>query len=159
MASFKLGMYAKLYFGPNGTELDSVEDQTGATAALATMTELGNVKDLTLNCETGESDITTRSNKGWEATAATLKKCTVDFEMVYKPDGGDVGFTAIRNAWLNSTEIPLAPLTDAHDTTGAEGPIGNYTITNFSRKESLTEAITVAVTAKMANFKHYSVTA
>ena len=60
--SFKLGMEAKLYF--DSTPLAGTPD-TG------TWTELTNAKDVTLNLETGEADITTRANNGWRATAAT----------------------------------------------------------------------------------------
>ena len=68
METYILGMNAKMYHGTAGT-----------TAA----TEAKNVRDATLNLETGESDVTTRANNGWRATAATLKECTVDFEMVW----------------------------------------------------------------------------
>jgi hypothetical protein len=32
-----------------------------------------NVRDVTLNLETGEADVTTRANSGWKQTFATLK--------------------------------------------------------------------------------------
>ena len=54
--TFLLGMNAKIYQGAAGTEL-------------ATLTEMGNVKDVTLNLEAGEADVTTRANQGWRATA------------------------------------------------------------------------------------------
>ncbi len=143
MATFKLGMNAvMLYTYP------AVEDPTTLTPT--TMTELTNVRDVTLTLETGEADITTRGNDGWRATAATLKECTAEFEMVYMPS--DPGFTAIKNAWLGSNEISLAILVDDPDEIGSEGPCGNFTITNFSRSEPLEEAITVSVTAKLSAF-------
>jgi hypothetical protein len=55
-----LGMNCKAYYGT-------------AEAELSSMTELTNVKDVTLNFQTGEADITTRANDGWKATAATLR--------------------------------------------------------------------------------------
>ena len=110
------------------------------------MTELANVKDVSLSHETGEADITTRANSGWRATAATLRECSAEFEMVWKP--GDAGFEAIRNTWLTGGEIALAAITG--DQTDDEGPIGNFSITNFSRNEALEEAITVSVTAKLS---------
>jgi len=33
----------------------------------------------------GEADITTRGNSGWRATAPTLRECTVEFQMVWRP--------------------------------------------------------------------------
>jgi len=123
----KLGMDAKLYYGA-----------AGSTAS----TELVNVKDVTLNLETNEADVTTRGNQGWEATVATLKKGTVEWEMIW--DTGDAGFAAIKNAYFNNAPIALAIL-DGDD---GEGLDADFSITNFSRNEPLQEAITVSVTAK-----------
>jgi len=123
----KLGMQAKLYYGP-----------AGATAA----TELTNVKDLTLNLETGEADVTTRGNQGWRATIATLKNGSVEFEMVW--DTTDAGFNAIQQAYFNNTAIAFAVL----DGENGEGLDADFSITNFTRNEPLEEAITVSVTAK-----------
>ena len=69
---FLLGMNAKIYQGPAGSELSS-------------LTEMGNVKDVTLTLEAGEADVTTRANQGWRATAPTLRECTAEFEMLWKP--------------------------------------------------------------------------
>ncbi|MBK9126279.1 MAG: hypothetical protein IPM13_00545 [Phycisphaerales bacterium] len=76
MPSFILGMDAKLYYG---------------TAGAAAATLMGNVRNVTLNLEAGEADVTTRANSGWRATAPTLRECSVEFEMVWDPD--DEGFT------------------------------------------------------------------
>ena len=54
-----LGLNAKLLRGAAGS--------TGST-------EVKNVKDLTLNLESGEADVTTRATGGWRATAGTLKE-------------------------------------------------------------------------------------
>ena len=140
--SFLLGMEAKLYFG--------AASETPATLNPSTLTELGNVTDVTLNMEAGEADITTRANSGWRATAPTLRECTLEFEMLWKP--GDAGFEAIKTAYLGSDEIAFAALTEAHTVTGSEGPVGNFSITNFSRSEPLEEGIKVSVTAKLSAF-------
>ena len=58
----KLGLDAKLYFCAAGI---------GGTP---TWTELTNVKNVTLNLQKGEADVTTRANNGWKATAGTLKE-------------------------------------------------------------------------------------
>jgi len=125
--SIKLGMEAKLYYGA-----------AGATAT----TELTNVKDVTLNLESGEADVTTRGNSGWRATVGTLKTGSVEFEMIW--DSDDAGFAAIKDAYFNNEPIALAIL----DGVGGEGLDADFSITNFSRKEALEEAITVSVTAK-----------
>ena len=125
--AIRLGMEAKIYHGTAGT-----------TAT----TELTNVKDVTLNLETGEADVTTRGNSGWRATVGTLKDGSVEFEMVW--DSDDTGFAAIKNAYFNNTPIALAIL----DYENGEGLDADFSITNFSRNEPLEEAITVSVTAK-----------
>ena len=142
MADFLLGMNAKIYQG-------------AADAAIGALTEMSNVKDVTLNLEAAEADVTSRANAGWEATAATLRSATVDFEMVWKP--GDAGFTAIKDAYLAGTVIELAVMDQDRATSGAQGLKGNFTITNFSRGEALTEGIMATVTAKLAKFNAWHV--
>lgn len=142
MATFILGMNAKIYQGAAG-------------AALAALTEMGNVRDVTLTLEAGEADITTRANSGWRATAPTLRECTAEFEMVWKP--GDAGFDAVKNAFLTSATLELAILDQEKTVAGAQGPKGSFSITSFSRNEALEEAITVSVTAKLAEFDEWVV--
>jgi len=119
------------------------------TWATPTWVEITNVRDVTLNLETGEADVTTRANAGWRATVGTLKEASVEFEMVW--DTADAGFTAIKNAFFNNAVIGLQVL----DGTSGQGLQADFSITNFSRSEALEEAITVSVTAKVT----YSATA
>jgi TP901-1 family phage major tail protein len=136
----KLGMEAKLY-------------RNGGTQASPTWTEIQNVKDLTLNLEAGEADVTTRGNAGWRATVATLKDGSIEFDMVW--DTEDANFTAIKDAFFNGTNIDLAVMDGDIMQTGTQGLRAEFNITSFSRSEPLEEAITVSVTAKPA----YSVNA
>lgn len=135
--TYLLGMNAKLYQGAAGTALNA-------------LSEMSNVKDVTVTLEAGEADVTTRGNSGWRATATTLRACTIEFEMLWL--ASDAGFTAMRQAYLNSTKVRLAALTGAKDAAGSEGPMGDFTVSSFSRKESLEEGITVSVTAKLAKW-------
>ena len=137
----KLGMDCKLYY--DSTPLAG-EPGTG------TWTELTNTKDVTLNLETGEADITTRANNGWRATAATLKDGSIEFEMLW--DTGDAGFTALQAAWENAAEIALAAMDGDIATPGSQGLASNFTVTNFSRNEPLEEAVTVSVTVKPSSY-------
>ena len=146
--TFLLGMNAKVYQGAAAGDLQS-------------LTEMGNVKDVTLTLEAGEADVTTRANQGWRATAPTLRECTAEFEMLWQP--GDAGFEAIKTAFLTSATLRLAVLTGARSpdgiesVTGTEGPLGDFSITNFSRNEPLEEGVTVSVTAKLALFDQWIV--
>ena len=93
--AIRLGLDAKLYrnTGTIGSNLWSVVD---------------NVRDVTLNLETGEADVTTRGNDGWRATVGTLKDAGIEFEMVW--DTADAGFTAIKDAYFANTLIGLAAM-------------------------------------------------
>lgn len=132
--SVKLGMEAKLYFKAEGV------------AGTGEWGELTNVKDVTLNLETGEADVTTRANAGWKATVATLKDGSIEFEMIW--DTADAGFTAIKEAYFENKALGFAVMDGDIETTGSQGLQADFSITNFSRKEPLEEAITVSVTAK-----------
>lgn len=129
--SIKLGMEARLNY------------KTGGQGGAGSWLELANTKDVTLNLETGEADVTTRANSGWRATVATLKEASVEFEMVW--DTADAGFAAIKNAYLNNDPIGLQVL-DGEDGQGLQA---DFMITAFSRSEALEEAINVSVTAKV----------
>jgi hypothetical protein len=124
--AYKLGLDAKLYYGAAGTTASS---------------ELKNVKDVTLNLETGEADVTTRAAEGWRATAATLKDASVEFTMIW--DTEDEGFTAIKNAYFGGNPLSLF-VTDGEES----GLDADFVVTSFSRSEPLEEALTVSVTCK-----------
>ena len=74
-------------------------------------------------------------------------------------DSSDAAFSALKDAWLNSTEIALAAMDGAVDTSGNQGLASNFTVTNFSRSEALEEAITVSVTVKPSSQTEWYVVA
>ncbi len=121
-----LGLNAKLFRGEAGT-----------TAA----EEMKNVKDVTLNLETGEADVTTRATDGWKASVATLKDASLEFGMLYDPEDDDLN--AIQAAFLGNT--PLSFFISDGDGTGLDA---DFSITNFSIEQPLEEAMSVSVTAK-----------
>jgi hypothetical protein len=132
--AIRLGMEAKLYF------------KVGGVGGAGSWVELANVKDVTLNLETGEADVTTRGNAGWRATVGTLKEGSIEFEMVW--DTEDTGFSAIKDAYFENQVIGFAVMDGDVATAGSQGLQADFAITNFSRKEALEEALTVSVTAK-----------
>ena len=129
----RLGMDAKLY------------RNTGTYAAPAWQ-EIGNVKDVTLNLEKGEADVTTRANNGWRATVGTLKDASIEFQMVW--DTLDSGFDAIRQAFFNNASIEFAVMDGAISDPDSEGLRATFDIFNFTRNEALEEAIMVDVSIK-----------
>ena len=130
----KLGFEAKLYYKAAGV------------ADPEAWTELDNCKDLTLNLEAGEADVTTRGTKGWRATVTTLLDGGVEFEMVW--DTEDEGFTALQTAFFARSAIGLAIMDGDILVAGAQGLHADFAVTNFSRNEPLEEALTVSVTVK-----------
>jgi len=73
--------------------------------------------------------------------------------MVWRP--GDAVFDAIKNAFLSAGTVALAVLDQKATISGAQGPLGDFSITNFSRNEALEEAIVADVTAKLARFEEW----
>jgi len=128
-----LGMNAKLYY-----DADGVDEGTWA--------EIENVKDLTLNLEGGEADVTTRGNDGWKATVQTLKDASIEFEMVW--DTVDAAFAALKDAFMDNTSIGIAVMDGDIEVDGNEGLTANCAVINFSRAEPLEDAIKVNVTLK-----------
>ncbi len=137
--SMRLGLDAKTY-------------RNTGTYEAPTWAEVPNVKDVTMNLESGEADVTTRANAGWRATVATLKEGTVEFEMVW--DTEDAGFTAIKDAYFNNTPIEMAVMDGAIATPGSQGLRASFSVISFSRKEALEEALTVSVTLKITRSAH-----
>ena len=123
----RLGLNAKLFHGEKGSLASNLID---------------NARDVTLNLEKGEADVSTRGAGGWRQTVATLKEGAVEWTMVWDTD--DAAFTAIKNAFFNDDAIALAVL----DKENGSGLDADFVITNFTRNEPLEEALTVNVTAK-----------
>jgi len=140
--TFALGMNAKIYEGPEGTET-------------ASLVEMGNVKDVTLTLDADEADVTTRENGGWKGIAATLRGCSAEFEMLWKP--GDPCFQEMKTAYLTSGLVRLAVLTGPRDEEDSEGPVGDFTVTNFTRGEPIGDAVKVSVSVKLAVFDEWLV--
>jgi len=143
MVEFLLGMNGVAY--ASGT----------AGTALASCTAITNIKDLKLDCSAGEADITTRANSGFRATAPTLKEMSIDFQMKWLP--GDTGFDMIRTAFLANATIEFAALDQARTVSGAQGPKGSWSITKFSKDESLEGAQMVDVTLKLSTYSEWVV--
>jgi hypothetical protein len=136
--AIRLGLNAKLY-------------RNTGTYGSPSWNEIGNVKDVTLNLESAEADVTVRANNGWRATVPTLKDASVEFEMVW--DTADEDFQAIRDAYLNNATLEVLALdgpVSGAGSTGNQGLRAACTVTGFSRSEPLEEALSVSVTVKPA---------
>lgn len=132
---FTLGMKCQLLFG-------APEDALGA------LTEVENVKDVTLNMSKATADATTRGNQGWRANVGTLRECNVDFQIQWEP--GDAFFDALLASFLGDDLVRLAVLDEA-----GYGPLGDFSVTNFTRNEELEGVVTVDVTVELSVFDEW----
>lgn len=130
----KLGMNGKLYYCAAGI------------GGVPVWTELGNVRNLTLNLSKGEADVTTRGNNGWRANVGTLKEGSIEFEMVWDP--ADEGFAAIFDGWLNDTVLGFAVMDGDIETAGTQGLWADCSVINCTRQEGLEEAMLASITIK-----------
>ena len=108
------------------------------------------VKDIQINMGAGSAKVTTRANNGWEVELSTLKKMEVTAKIPL--DNTDPAYQAITNAFLNSTNVAMAFLTDTKTNAGAEGPVGDFSIAKMDRNEPIDGEVEVNVTFKLAKF-------
>ena len=116
------GKDAVLYY--SSTALDgSVE------ASNASWTEYDNVRDVTGNYSAEMVDVTTRATAklGWAASAAVLNTGEVSFNMP-QPASSDTTFDAVRDAWLNKTEVTMMALNGSSATSGKQGLAANFSV-------------------------------
>jgi len=145
----KLGRQCKLYYS------DTLLDGSVNTPASVTWNEIQNVRDLTLNQEKGEADVTTRGSGGFRQTLGTLIDGSVEFEMLWETS--DTAFSALQDAFYNDTEIALAVMDGDIDAAGSEGLVSNFSVTSFTRSEALEEGVTVSVTIKPSSYTEWYV--
>lgn len=131
--SIRLGLDAKLY-------------RNAGTYVAPDWIEMENVRDLTLNLEKGEADVTTRGNNGWRAMIGTLKDGSVEWESVWDTD--DTDFVAIKDAWFDNTSIELAIMDGSIFDPESQGLRATFSVINLTRNEPLEEALTASITAR-----------
>ena len=102
----KLGMEAKIYINDG-------------TYAAPSWTEMGNAKDVTINLEKGEADVTVRDNNGWRAYAGTLKDGSVEFESLWI--SRHKGFRRIKKAYFQNESLEFAIMDGEITEPGVEG--------------------------------------
>jgi len=105
--------------------------------------EIALVKDLTLNMDKGDVDITTRASFGFIERVDGLIDATVDFSMLW--DTADDDFTALRTAFFAKTAIECLVLDGGSAVVGAQGLRASMMIKTFTRNETLGEALMVDV--------------
>ena len=140
-----LGRECKAYY--SDTLLD------GANTGSVSWNEVDNIKDLTLNLDKDTADMKTRGSGGWGQERTTFKNATVEFQMLWK--SSDPAFTAIRDAYLNDTEVAFAAMDGDIATSGKQGLASNFEVSNFTRNEPLEEGVTVDVTLTPSSYTEW----
>jgi len=137
--AMKLGMNAQVYY------------HATATTALSGMTLIATgVRDVSLSISAATAKVTTRGSGGWEQELPTLKSLEVSLKIPL--DTADAGFLALQTAKTTGARIACAFLTDSKATTGAEGPVGDFSVVKFDRSEPVDGAQEVDVTLQLASF-------
>jgi hypothetical protein len=127
-----LGLNAKLY-------------RNTGTFSTPVWNEIDIARDVTLTLESSEADVSSRVSQ-WRATAAALKDASIEFQMVW--DQAHADLVAVKDAWVNNTDLELLVLDGSSATTGNSGLRAICRIFSFTRNEALEEALTVDVVAK-----------
>lgn len=126
--------------------LDGKTYRNTGTYATPIWNEVKNIKDLKLPIEKGSADVTTRLNNGWGADKATLKRASIDFQMVDDPLDDDI--IALTTAFFAGTTVEFAILDGDIVTAGTQGLRATMDIFKFERTEGLEEAMMFDVTIK-----------
>jgi len=133
----KYGINARLYYN------------TGSYGS-PTWVVINDIKDLSLGLPKEDGDATTRGSGGWKAHGSALKDASVEFKLQKKVTS-QATLTALRNAYLNSTQIELLVLDGDIGTSGSEGLRATCEIFDCSRDESMANPITYNIKALPAD--------
>ena len=129
----RIGLEARIYFS------------TTSVGAIPTWTEIKTARDVTLALEHGEAEVKHRGSP-WTKVLLGHKNASVEFEITY--DKTDAGYQALRDAWINKTDLALAIMDELITTSGAEGLQADFKVVRFTRNEPLEESLTVSVAVR-----------
>jgi len=102
--------------------------------------EIVNAKDVTLNIEAGDADVTTRAANGWRMHMPTLMDASIEFELL---TGGADG-TKLASLF-NSGETADLVISGGNVSFSAK-----VVVTNFAGSQPLEDAESVSVTIRPA---------
>ena len=121
----------------------SLECEVRFGAAGSTPTDpLTIVRDVTLNIEKAEADVSSRGS-AWAAVRGSLKKASIDLQIL--ADRDDAGYQALRDAFFGNEPIALYFVDDAD---GGEGLDADFEVMGWNRGEPLEGSPTIDVSVK-----------
>ena len=101
-------------------------------------TQIKDAKDVTLNIERGDADVTTRNSNGWRAHLGTLKDASIEFNIL---TGGD-SFSGLLSMFTGRTSASVAV------SGGNLSFSASMVVTNFAVSQPLEDGEGVAVTLR-----------
>ena len=129
--------------------LNAVLHRNTGTYGSPTWNTVDRIKDVTLTVEKNLADVSSRASSGWREYAATLKDATVEFMLIVTDTASDIeDFEAFRDAFMNNTSIECAVMDGPIATSGSQGLRATFACSQFTRNETLEEAITYNVQLK-----------
>ena len=102
--------------------------------------QIKDAKDVTLNIERGDADVTTRNANGWRAHMGTLKDASIEFDIL---TGGDA-FPSLLSMFTGRTSASVAV------SGGNLSFSATMVVTNFGVSQPLEDAEGVSVTLRPA---------
>ena len=133
MARIPLGYQAKAYINT-------------ASGTTPTWSEIDIVRNVTLNLEKGEADVTTRGAQGWKEVLPTLKEASIETELVW--DTSHTIFGKLLQAFLNDENLEFLFLDGPNTQAGSQGLRAVCGVFKFSRDEQLDGALIANVSFK-----------
>lgn len=124
------------------TGLEAKAYRNTGTWAVPVWSEVKNIRDATTNVEKGVADVSTRGSS-WKQSKTTMKDGSIELEMVW--DTIDAEFTALQSAFFNNTTVEMVFLDGVITLTGSQGLRADFEVADFSRSESLTDALKAKV--------------
>lgn len=148
---YRLGENAKVYY--SGTAV------TSTTYTLPTTT-IDRVQDVVVGAKNDTPEHTTRDSGGQKQYGASLQDLGVKFKIKVPASGGtDAAYSALRDAFINKTEIAIFALDDLKAVIGAEGPAGNFVVASFDRDETGGKILFCDVELKPSSFNTWYIVA
>jgi hypothetical protein len=146
---YRLGENAKLYWSATPTT---------TLAYVLPGTTADNIKDVKVGAKRDTPEYTTRGAGGSKQYASSLRDLTVTFQIKVPGSGStDAAYTAFRDAWKSGAEVAAFALTDAKTIAGAEGPAGNFVVSDFSIEEGNGAVLFANVELKPSSFNDWYV--
>lgn len=145
--SILLGKNAKLYRLTTGSRASwgSANSEGFAEAAApSNLSEVTNIRDLSMPWTKQLADVSTRGSGGWTQQVGTMKNGEVTFQMMY--DRADTHFMAFWSAFMADTTVACAVLDGDKATAGVAGMWADFIVSQFGKTENLTEGQMVDVT-------------